>query len=197
MGGPGAAAIGDDGVMIRGRVRIVMAVVAAAVLPALAGCDDTSDNYPIPPNPREKTRYTKDSPRDSVFGPGGLNLFGGDKKKEGGEGGGIGVNAYLWRATLDTVSFLPLSSADPFGGVIITDWYSPPESPNERLKLSVFILDRQLRADGVHVSVFRQTRGGDGAWADAPVDPKTGRQMEDSILARARELRVADVAAKG
>ncbi len=106
------------------------------------------------------------------------------------------MNAYLWRATLDTISFLPLSSADPFGGVIITDWYSPPESPGERLKLSIFILDRQLRADGLRVSVFRQMRGSDGSWVDAKVDAKTAQQMEDSILARARELRVADIAAK-
>jgi hypothetical protein len=187
--------IEDQGAMISGHVRILMAIGAVAVL---ASCDETSDNYPIPPNPREATRYTKDAPRDSIFGPGGLNLFGDSNKKsdQGGGGGGIGVNAYLWRATLDTISFLPLTSADPFGGVILTDWYSPPESPNERLKLSIFILDRQLRADGVHVSVFRQIRGSDGAWADAPVDAKTGRQMEDSILARARELRVADIASK-
>ena len=180
--------------MISGRVRVLMAIAAMAVL---ASCDENSDNYPIPPNPHEKTKYTKDAPTDSVFGEGGLNLFGGDKKKGAGDGSGIGVNVYLWRATLDTVSFLPLTSADPFGGVIITDWYSPPEAPNERLKLSIFILDRQLRADGIRVSVFRQVRGTDGnSWVDAKVDAKTGTQMEDSILARARELRIADNAAK-
>jgi hypothetical protein len=181
--------------MMNWRVRVVVAATAIAFV---AGCEGTEDNYPIPQNPREKTRYTNDAPRESVFGPGGLNLFGGSKKSdEGGSGGGIGVNAYLWRATLDTISFLPLSSADPFGGVIITDWYQPPEAPNERLKLSVFILDRQLRADGVRVSVFRQVRGADGSWVDAKVDAKTAQKMEDSILARARELRVADIAAKG
>ncbi|HEY1722620.1 MAG TPA: DUF3576 domain-containing protein [Magnetospirillaceae bacterium] len=181
--------------MINGRVRILMAIVAMAVL---ASCDENSDNYPVPPNPHEKTRYTKDAPQDTVFGPGGLNLFGNDSKnKGGGEGGGIGVNVYLWRATLDTVSFMPLTSADPFGGVIITDWYSPPETPNERLKLSIFILDRQLRADGLRVSVFRQVKSADGnSWVDAKVDAKTATQMEDSILARARELRVADNATK-
>ena len=75
-------------------------------------------------------------------------------------GGGrtLGVNSYLWHATLDTLSFMPLSSADPFGGVVITDWYSAPEAPNERMKVTVYILDRSLRADGLKVAVFRQTK---------------------------------------
>ncbi len=76
--------------------------------------------------------------------------------------------------------------------MIITDWYQPPDSPNERLKLTIVILDRQLRADGIRVSVFRQTRDSAGNWVDAKVDPKTASQMEDAILARARELRIAD-----
>lgn len=86
--------------------------------------------------------------RETIFGEGGL--FGGSKSLKDGEGGGgIGVNSYLWRASLDTLSFMPLSSADPFGGVIITDWYSPAESPGERFKVTVYILDRRLRADGI------------------------------------------------
>jgi hypothetical protein len=179
--------------MASGRVRVLMALALGALV---AGCDQTEDNYPIPAEPHQRTTYTNDKPADTVFGPGGLNLFGGDKKNQGnGEGGGIGVNAYLWRATLDTVSFLPLASADPFGGVIITDWYQPPETPTERFKLTIFILDRQLRADGVRVSVFRQTRGDDGNWTDAKVDAKTAQQMEDAILTRARELRIAASAA--
>ncbi|MDY0243125.1 MAG: DUF3576 domain-containing protein, partial [Rhodospirillaceae bacterium] len=111
-------------------------------------------------------------------------------------GAGIGVNAFLWRASLDTIGFMPLTSADPFGGVIITDWYQPPETPNERFKLSVFILDRTLRADGVRVSVFRQMRKGPGEWADAAVDKKTATDMENAILTRAREMRSAAKAAQ-
>ncbi|HUJ99300.1 MAG TPA: DUF3576 domain-containing protein [Stellaceae bacterium] len=124
-------------------------------------------------------------------------LFGGGKKKDngggGGEGGpaGVGVNSYLWRATLDTVSFMPLSSADPFGGVIITDWYSPAETPNERFKVNVFILGRELRADGVRCTVFHQRRDGSGQWAEAPVDPKTGVDIENAILTRARQMRLS------
>ena len=131
-------------------------------------------------------------PSDSgLFGPGGL--FGSrDDKRRGLDEPGIAVNAYLWRASLDTVSFMPLASADPFGGTIITDWYSPPESPSERLKVQITILDRDLRADGVRASVFRQTlTGGNRGWIDANVDPRTGLELENQILTRARQLRIA------
>jgi hypothetical protein len=103
----------------------------------------------------------------------------------------LGVNSYLWHATLDTLSFMPLQSADPFGGVIITDWYSAPENPNERMKVTIYILDRRLRADGIKVAVFRQTHAADGVWADAAVNPDTATKLEDAILTRARELRLA------
>src|SRR5580698_1064759 len=81
----------------------------------------------------------------------------------------LGVNSYLWHASLDTLGFMPLASADPYGGVIITDWYSAPATPDERMKLTIYILDRRLRADGLRVAVFRQTRAG-GVWADAQVN---------------------------
>jgi hypothetical protein len=102
----------------------------------------------------------------------------------------LGVNSYLWHASLDTLSFLPLQSADPFGGVIITDWYSAPSAPNERMRVTVYILDRRLRADGLKVVAFRQTKSGAG-WADAQVNPETATKLEDAILTRARELRLA------
>src|SRR5690606_34513695 len=106
------------------------------------------------------------------------------------EGGyGIGVNSYPWRASLDTVSFMPLATADPFGGVIITDWYAPPETPGERFKVNIYILARQLRADGIRVAVFKQRNTGFG-WENAPVDDGVGRELENKILTRARELRV-------
>jgi len=103
----------------------------------------------------------------------------------------LGVNSYLWHATLDTLSFVPLASADPFGGVVITDWYSPPQAPTERMKVTVYILDRNLRADGLKVAVFRQTKDATGVWADAPVANDTSLKLEDAILKRARELRLA------
>jgi len=109
-----------------------------------------------------------------------------------GPGAQIGVNSYLWRASLDTVSFMPLISVDPFGGVIITDWYSNPNAPNERFKMTVYVLDTQLRADAVKVNLFKQVRGGAG-WSDSPSDAITASKLEDAILTRARELRLASL----
>ncbi len=103
---------------------------------------------------------------------------------------GAGVNSFLWRASLDTISFMPLAGADPYGGVIITDWYSAPESPNERFKITVYILDQDLRADGIKVAVFKQTREPFANWINAPVGSGTGIQIEDAILVRARQLRL-------
>jgi hypothetical protein len=105
---------------------------------------------------------------------------------------GIGVNAYLWRATLDTLSFMPLADSDPFGGTYTTEWHSIAEKPDERFKVQVYILDTRLRADGLAVQVFRQTRDGSG-WVDATVDPDTAIQIENSILTRARQLRIAQL----
>jgi len=125
-----------------------------------------------------------------ITGDDGITLFGGKKRSEESGNAGIGVNSFLWRAALDSISFMPLTSADPFGGVIITDWYSGPDATNERYKLTVYILDRQLRADGVRVAVFRQTRDLSGAWADAAVDSRTGTDLENAILTRARQMRL-------
>jgi hypothetical protein len=103
------------------------------------------------------------------------------------------VNAYLWRATLDTLAFMPLASADPYGGVVITDWYANPEKPDERFKATVYILDTRLRADGLNVSVFKQTRDSGGGWVDAPLAGQTDTDIENAILTRARQLRLSDV----
>jgi len=105
----------------------------------------------------------------------------------------IGVNGYLWRATLDTLAFMPLQSADPFGGVVITDWYVNPEKPDERFKCTVYILDSRLRADGLNVAVFRQSKGADGNWVDAPHAGQTETDLENSILTRARQLRLSNI----
>ena len=100
----------------------------------------------------------------------------------------IGVNSYLWRASLDAVSFAPLLQADSAGGVIVTDWYSQPENPGERVKLSVTILDQDLRADALRVAASRQVAQG-GNWVDAPVQAATVQRLEDIILTKARDLR--------
>jgi len=110
---------------------------------------------------------------------------------------GIGVNSYLWRGTLDTLAFMPLASADPFGGVVITDWYVNPEKPDERFKATVYILDTRLRADGLNVTVFKQTKDAAGAWIDAPVAGQTDIEIENAILTKARQLRLSNLNGKG
>ena len=105
----------------------------------------------------------------------------------------IGVNAYLWRASLDTLSFAPLATSDSNGGVIVTEWYSNPQNPQERAKVTVSILDRDLRADALRVTAARQTLQ-NGQWVDAPVTAATVQRLEEIILTRARDLRRAAVA---
>ena len=100
----------------------------------------------------------------------------------------IGVNAYLWRASLDTLSFMPMVQTDSNGGVIVTDWYANPSSPGERMKLTVSILDQDLRADAVRVAASRQVNQG-GQWVDAPVKAATTQKLEEIILTKARDLR--------
>jgi hypothetical protein len=120
---------------------------------------------------------------------GGFLFFGGDHGKSD-EQSEIGVNSFLWRASLDTLNFMPLASADPFGGVIITDWYSDPARPSERFKATVYILDTRLRADALNVSIFRQEMTSQG-WQDIQVTPDTAIQIENAILTRARQLRLS------
>jgi hypothetical protein len=183
--------------------RAVLILAAAACALGACGADLSSDGTVYPDKQRINrggTDHYDTSVDEGVFGGDGINLFGGkdDDAVGGGGGGGSGVavNSFLWRASLDTVSFMPLSSADPFGGVIITDWYSPPEAPNERFKINVFILDRQLRADGLRVAIVKEQTAG-GRWRPAEIDRQTAINIENRILERARELRVASVAARG
>ena len=104
----------------------------------------------------------------------------------------IGVNSYLWRASLDALSFMPLLQTDSAGGVIVTDWYANPRNPGERVKVTVTILDQDLRADALRVAASRQVSQG-GAWIDAPVQAATVQRLEDIILTKARDLRRAGV----
>ena len=179
------------------RARGVCGLLAGALVLSLGACEgaDIKDQYPE----RRKGQVdpAPEGPRDTIFGPGGFSFFSlGDTGKQGqptdGSGGGIAVNSFLWRASLDTMSFMPLASADPFGGVIITDWYSPPETPDERFKATVYILERQLRANGVRVAVFRQSRSG-ADWRDVVTNQETAVALENAILTRARQLRVSAI----
>jgi hypothetical protein len=170
------------------RIRLKDAVLFGCFSLALAACSSVS---PVPQTELNDPRFK--GPHGSMVGndeP--LFTFGVDKGKRNagspGDGGGIGVNGFLWRAALDTLSFMPLASADPFGGVIITDWYAAPDVPGERFKATAYILGRELRADAVRVSIFHQVLKA-GQWADAPVTQATQTEMEDKVLTRARELR--------
>jgi hypothetical protein len=168
---------------------VLLAAPLAAVL-ALGACSHAT------PNPTDPAYLGNQGPggpgasAGSILGGDGL-MFGNSKVSHGGAGdggSGLGVNAYLWRGALDTLGFMPLASADPFGGVIITDWYSPTGSTDERFKANAYILGRQLRSDGLRIAVFRQVLQ-NGQWVDAPVSPTTASEIEDKVLARARQLR--------
>jgi len=170
-------------------VKTFLSAFAALALLATSGCSgiETEAKYPTGAD-RAISGSDIYSEPDSIFGPDGLSVFN-NRNRPDESGSGITVNSYLWRASLDTVSFMPLASADPFGGVILTDWYTADEASNERLKLNVFILSRELRSDGIRVRVFQQQKRG-GNWVDVDPAPETATKLEDAILQRARELRV-------
>ena len=150
----------------------------------LAGCGSGNSEAKYPTGEKRPVTgnnvYAKPK---TIFGEDGISILGGKGK---GNADVITVNSYLWRASLDTVNFMPLANVDPFGGVILTDWYTDPATPNERYKLNIFVMGGQLRSDGVKVSMFKQRNG-----KDVAVDPKSNTDIEDAILTRARELRVA------
>jgi hypothetical protein len=139
------------------------------------------------PGTQEEQRRTR---LGALGGGDGLLKFGGrDKEDESGTASGIGVNSYIWRATLDTLSFMPFISADPFGGIIITDWYEDPKARGERFKMTIVMMSATLRSDAVKVSVFKQRYHDKAGWQDAEVTESLSRDLENKILTRARQLR--------
>ncbi|MBL0318635.1 MAG: DUF3576 domain-containing protein [Alphaproteobacteria bacterium] len=176
------------------RLFAILSLVFA--MHTLIGCStadlDVSHSYPQDPEDVRRLRNGK------LTGDEGISFGGKKKRGDSGTSSGpsIGVNSYLWRATLDTISFMPLVSADPFGGVIITDWYEDPSTPNERFKLNIAILDKQLNANGVKVSAFKQALDDKHNWRDSAVDPSISGDLENKILTRARELRIKDINSK-
>ena len=122
---------------------------------------------------------------------GGLPFSGGPKPRATAQAG-IGVNGYLWRATLETLSFMPLLTADPWGGVVNYDWYVNPQTPNERFKATVFILDTRLRADALNVTVTKEVRAAGGDWTASPVAAQTEADLENAILTKARQLHLSN-----
>jgi hypothetical protein len=167
----------------RGPGRRILAPICAAILAlGLTACGSLFGGH------------SKAASATEASGSDGLSLFGSGPNAAPAKvasGIGVGVNSYLWHASLDTLSFMPLASADPFGGVIITDWYAPPTAANERFKVTVYILARTLRADALKVSVFRQQQDAKGNWVDAALDPETPAKLENAILTRARQMRLS------
>ncbi len=169
--------------ILRMRKNLLLSGLAVILLATTVSCAPLKTTQTgVPMSEDDLKRKRNEDIEDSVFS----NVF--SSSNGATQGGGIGVNSFLWRATLDTISFMPLITADAFGGVILTDWRASLDAPNERFKMNIYILGRQLRADGVRVSVFRQVLD-NNVWRDANVPAETMTKVEDAILSRARQLR--------
>ena len=166
-------------------------VTLAVCISALSGCSylqmtkEDEDDYP-------RTRSERQLEEMGKLTGEGVILSGG-KRGSSAATDGINVNSYLWRASLDTVYKMPLVSADPFGGVIITDWYRPTPTSNERYKLNISIIGGELRSDAVRVSAFKQVHGKGGTWGESVFAQTLSHELEDQILLKARELKYRGV----
>lgn len=175
-----------------------VAIRPAAVLIcalALAGCSALGGGEKEFPSGEARATVQKRQANGSIldiFGGGGSDsgvLFGSNR---GGEGLAGSVNRHLWMASLETLAFLPIASTDPFTGVIATDWGSTAEKPGERFKVTAYVTDVALDPRALRVAVFREVLDDKGAWIAAPVAEDTPRKIEDSILVRARQLRLEE-----
>lgn len=172
-------------------------IIFFTLILAVAACEDGSNQQSRVNNPSGlDTAYPMDHrdkrelKRGKLTGEDGITLIGGQASLNRGligESISRGVNAYLWQASLDTISFMPIATVDATGGVIITDWYEDPKAKGEKIKANVVISSDELRASGVKVSLFRQVGG-----KTAPGNPEVARKLEDKILTRARELKIED-----
>lgn len=158
-------------------------LIALTSILAISACSGVKSEAPDTVSAEEMRRES----RGKLTGDEGIT-FGGPKKDDATSSSPLGVNSFLWRATLDTLSFMPLVSADPFGGVIITDWYE--DTAGERYKVNALILDKSLRADGIKITLFKQSMDSKGVWRDKKTNTDDARKIEDTILTRARELRI-------
>lgn len=178
-------------------IKIVGGMSMALLLVACGG-GNLSAKKDDAPRSGPTNRY--DPEAEGLFGEGGFtlgklasgNIFGGPSGEA--EGSATPINRFLWQASLDTLSFMPLASTDPFTGVIATDWSSTEAAPGERFKVTVYLSSPRLAATSVKVAVYRQVRDEGGNWVQTAIDPDTPRQIENSILTRARQIRVAELA---
>lgn len=162
------------------------------VLLAVSACSDNlkkESKAPVDKEDQRKLGFGSLIGEDVLtFGPG--------KKAKGGSMMAPTVNPHLWRASLQTINFMPLASADAVGGVIVTDWYITPQNQNERIKATIFITDQVLRADALKVIIYKQIKQRDGGWTNASSDPAVATELENIILTKARQLRVNSLADK-
>lgn len=174
-------------------MKIKAAIITAAIITtSLTACGNI------------KTTAPEVNPTDMPKGPGLLSgesgnlldAFKRDANNDQAGGGNIGVNIFLWRASLESIAFMPIQQADSNGGVITTDWYSAPEAPNERVRANILILGKSLRPDALKANLFKQIKNKDGKWEDSPANPTTVRALEDAILTKARALRVQSLSTK-
>lgn len=180
--------------VIGGQVLNGFRLGCGAALLVLAGCGgDYAPEPEVGPSPGPQREFDPNAP--GLFGEGGLSIGSLQEGLERGgfrQEGGVPVNRFLWQASLETLAFLPLASTDPFTGVIATDWGSTPEAPGERFKVTAFMTSPALAATSLNVAVYREVRNAEGVWIPAAVDPATATQIEDAILTRARQIRIAD-----
>ncbi|MEM7211006.1 MAG: DUF3576 domain-containing protein [Pseudomonadota bacterium] len=169
---------------------------------SVAACGGSSGQYSADESvgPRSGPGKKYNTEDESLFGEGGVSLSnilgGGSTRKTPGQSDALPVNKYLWRASLDTLSFLPLASTDPFTGVIATDWGANPDVPGERFKVTAYMVRPTLAASSLKVAVYREIQGEGGSWVPASVSAETATKIEDAILTRARQIRIADVEAE-
>lgn len=162
-----------------------MAVTTVGLLIGCSGAKSGNSSYP-------KSREELASERVGKLTGEGIVLFGG-KKRGSGATEGINVNSYLWRATLDTVYFMPLLNADPFGGTVLTDWYQENPKAKERFKFNILITGTELRANAIKVSAFKQVLDASGKWQNASISAEFAADIEERIINRAREIRVGNL----
>lgn len=168
-------------------MKYIFGALVFCLIGSLGGCGSL-DLIGKPDYSSETTQTVSSSSNVSSDGP--VSVIENQANSQYSQRYGIGVNGYLWRSCLDVLSFMPLQSADPFGGVIITDWYSPPDAPYDRFKITAYILSSSLQSDALRISVFRQVRIETGEWLDMEVNETVSSDLENTVLARARELKV-------
>lgn len=190
--------------MRTGRTSWGAVLASVLIMGSLAACADKASSERAESNlPTSGPKDAYNPNEEGIFGEGGLSVdraLSGDIFRDGSEGqdgDSLPVNKFLWKASLDTLSFLPLASTDPFTGVIATDWGASPTTPGERFKVTAYMVRPALAASSLKVAVYRELRNDEGVWVPAPVDPDTARKLEDAILVRARQIRIAELEGNG